>query len=189
MRVDSLDKTWRNRVLINARKHFMKLSKRLAVAVAAALALLAGLAQAQYVWVDEHGRKQLSDRPPPTSVPSKNILKQPGGVPQLQDAEPAAAAAAPSSSAASGPLSLADRDADYKKRQLEKADKDAKAADEAKQKLAKRKNCEIARAYMSQLASGERIGVVGNNGERAFMNDAERARRTAETNRVLKDCR
>ena len=164
----------------------MKLSKRLAVATA--LALLAGLAQAQYVWVDEHGRKQLSDRPPPTSVPAKNILKQPGGVPQVQDAEPAAAAS-PSSSAASGPLSLADRDADYKKRQLEKADKDAKAADEAKQKLAKRKNCEIARAYMSQLASGERIGVVGNNGERAFMNDAERTRRTAETNRVLNDCR
>lgn len=161
----------------------MKLSNRLAVATA--LALLAGLAQAQYVWVDDNGRKQLSDRPPPTSVPAKHILKQPSGVPQVQDAEPAAAAA---SSASSGPMSVADRDADYKKRQQEKADKDAKAAEEAKQKLAKRKNCESARAYMSQLASGERIGVVGNNGERGFMNDADRARRTAETKRILNDC-
>lgn len=161
----------------------MKLLNRLAVATA--LALLAGLAQAQYVWVDENGRKQLSDRPPPTSVPAKNILKQPAGVPQVKDAEPAAAAA----SASSGPMTLADRDADYKKRQLDKAEKDAKAADEARQKLAKRKNCEIARAYKAQLASGERIGVMGNNGERGFMNDAERAQRTAETNRILNDCR
>ena len=164
----------------------MKLSNRLAVAMV--LSLLAGLAQAQYVWVDDNGRKQLSDRPPPTSVPAKNILKQPLGVPQVQDAQPAAAAAA-ASSASSGPMSLADRDADYKKRQLEKAEKDGKAAEEAKQKLAKRRSCEIARANMRLLASGDRIGEMDKNGEHAYLSDAERARRTAETKSNLNDCR
>ncbi len=160
----------------------MKTLNRLTVA--GILALLAGLAQAQYVWVDEHGRKQLSDRPPPTSVPAKNILKQPGGVPQATDAEPAAAAP----SAAAAPT-LAEREADYKKRHLEQAEKDAKAAEEAKQKQAQTKDCALARAAQAQLASGQRLGIKGNNGERGYMSDAERTQNSAQARRILDGCK
>ncbi|UUZ48461.1 DUF4124 domain-containing protein [Massilia sp. B-10] len=37
--------------------------------------MLVSLAQAQYVWVDEKGVKQFSDRSPPSNIPAKNILE------------------------------------------------------------------------------------------------------------------
>ena len=47
----------------------------------ALIALLAGFtastAIAQWQWIDEHGRKTFSDRPPPPHIPEKNILKSP----------------------------------------------------------------------------------------------------------------
>ena len=36
------------------------------------------LAQAQWQWIDKDGRKVFSDRAPPSDIPDKNILKQPG---------------------------------------------------------------------------------------------------------------
>ncbi|WP_395398836.1 DUF4124 domain-containing protein [Pseudoduganella sp. UC29_106] len=57
-------------------------------------------AQAQWMWVNERGVKQLSDQPPPPSVPPGRILKAPPG--QMSDlrkqlnAPAADAAAAPS---------------------------------------------------------------------------------------------
>ena len=49
------------------------------LAACALLAALAAPALAQYVWLDEKGVKQYSDMPPPASVPTNRILKQPGG--------------------------------------------------------------------------------------------------------------
>ena len=55
-----------------------------------ALLLCTSLSHAQWVWLDEKGLKQFSDRPPPNSVPQKRILKQPA-----QTAAPLAAPVAP----------------------------------------------------------------------------------------------
>ena len=49
---------------------------RLILCLLAALAA-APQARAQYVWIDDKGLKQLSDRPPPPNVPAKRILKAP----------------------------------------------------------------------------------------------------------------
>lgn len=156
-----------------------------------ALLLCAGLAQAQYAWVDEKGGKQFSDRPPPPSIPLKNILRAPGQtpvtlVPLERDAEatpPVAPAPEPK-----GPPTLADRNADYKKRATEQAELDKKAAAEAAHKAAKAENCATARKYQAQLASGDRIGTHDAKGERGYMDDAERARAAARTSKVLADC-
>ena len=79
------------------------------------------------------------------------------------------------SSAPAVPKSLAERDADFKKRGIEQAEaqqKDAKKAAEAEQK---RENCDSAQAYYKSLESGQRIVRADpKTGERAFMEDQER---------------
>ncbi|HVL74811.1 MAG TPA: DUF4124 domain-containing protein, partial [Noviherbaspirillum sp.] len=86
------------------------------------LATFATAVQAQYVWVDERGRKQFSDMPPPASVPAHRILKQPGVPaerPMAGDAaggEPETRAPTPPAQQAEAPPTLAERDAEFRRR-------------------------------------------------------------------------
>ena len=47
--------------------------------LATALIACSSLAQAQWMWVNEKGVKQLSDQPPPPGTPANRILKSPRG--------------------------------------------------------------------------------------------------------------
>jgi hypothetical protein len=146
-----------------------------------ALLMVVSLAQAQYVWVDEKGVKQFSDRSPPSNIPTKNILKAPRGQASASsesDASAAAAAPAPGNS-------LAEREADYKKRQLARADADKKAASESASANLKKAVCDSARAAKAQLDSGVRLRA-GANGE--YMEDKERGQQAAVANKTLADC-
>jgi hypothetical protein len=149
-----------------------------------ALMAIAGLCQAQWVWVDDKGVKQFSDRAPPSSVPQKNILKAPRGMATGADMSaapaPAAAPAAPAPK-----LSLADREADYKKRQAEKAESDKKATEEAAAAAQKKAACDGARAAKAQLDSGTRMRT-GTNGD--IMDDKQRAQEGANINKALAGC-
>lgn len=58
----------------------MNTSNRARLLAATALMAFASMAQAQYMWIDDKGLKQFSDRPPPPSVPLKHILKAPRGM-------------------------------------------------------------------------------------------------------------
>ncbi len=155
-----------------------------------ALLVMSSLSHAQYVWLDEKGVKQFSDRSPPSNIPQKNILKAPRG----QMAEPvkttgdADAPAAPSDTAAA-PVkdnSIAAREADYKKRQAAKAETDKKAAADAEVAAAKKANCDAARNNKAQLDSGIRMRT-GANGD--IMDDQQRAKETANANKTLAGCR
>lgn len=159
--------------------------------IAAAVVLLAftTLAQAQYIWINEKGVKEYSDRSPPPSIPSKNILKAPGGVPAAADAPPALTPAAAATSAARPAPSLADRNADYNKRRKDQAEQAKKAGDEASQKAEKAENCSRTLAAKRSLDSGARISTVDNNGERRFIDDTERAREAARADKILASCR
>lgn len=153
-----------------------------------ALLLCAGLAQAQYVWIDAKGVRQYSDRPPPPSTPASQILKSPR--PQSLVPVVVAPETAPATDQKpKGQPALAERDADFRKRATEQAERDAKAAQEARHKAAVAENCDMARQARTQLASDVRIATAGSDGERAFMSDAERARHLARTNQILADCR
>lgn len=165
----------------------MKTSLAIRLVLSLAVAGAAAAAHAQYVWLDEHGVKQFSDQPPPSSVPQKSILKEPGKSAKYMPP-------ADSDGAGSGedgdkaPKTLEDRNADFIKRHKEQAEQDAKAAEKAKQEAAKAKNCERARQYQNALASGERMATPGENGERAYMSDEQRARAMNETRQILQDC-
>lgn len=158
----------------------------------AALALAAGLAQAQYVWIDAKGNKQFSDRSPPASIPDKNILKAPGRqvLAVLPAEEEEQLDPAPITEAArKAPPTVADKNIEFNKRISDKAEAAKKAGAEAQAKAAKAEQCTAAREYKVQLDSGARIATVTPGGEPAFMSDAERAAANAKAARMLAACR
>jgi hypothetical protein len=168
------------------------------LAAGAALMLWAGLSQAQYMWIDEKGIKQLSDRPPPPTTPLAKILKSPAPIKPafepVPDAAPtggSAPAAAPAASGSPGakpPPTLAERDADYRKRAAEQAEKAAKAQEEERIKAGNAANCTAARQQKQTLDSGARIGVTDSKGERGIMDDQQRAAEYQKVNKVLAEC-
>lgn len=174
----------------------MTTSNRARLLAATALMAFASMAQAQYMWIDEKGLKQFSDRPPPPSVPLKHILKAPRGMETASTAlaEPTAgvtgaAAPAPDAARPKAPPTLADRNADYNKRVKEKAERDDKDKQEADRKAAQAENCGRAREARRSLDSGARVSTVDNNGERAFMGDAQRALESKRIDQALSACK
>jgi len=148
-----------------------------------ALMLVASLSQAQWVWVDDKGTKQFSDRAPPSSVPQKNILKAPRGMATGADLAPAPTPAA-SPAAAAPKLTLAEREADYKKRQAEKSEADKKATEEAAVAAQKKAVCAAAKMQKANLESGVRI----RNGAGEYLDDKQRAQESADANKALAGC-
>ena len=157
---------------------------------ASALLLSATFAHAQYVWVDAKGVRHFSDRPPPPNTPADKILK----APQRQQAQlveampPQAAPAAQPPAKASGQPTLAEREADFRKRQQERAKQENEALAEAERNRVKMANCKAARQDKAALESGIRIGTFDDKGERHFLTDEERATRLANANRALEGC-
>ena len=101
---------------------------------------------------------------------------------KLRSSTPPGASSSPSPSSEPAPKSLAERDAEFKKRQIEQqeaAQKDSKKAAELAQR---REDCEIAQAYLKSIDSGQRLQRTDpKTGERAYLEDSERE---AEANRA-----
>jgi type IV secretory pathway VirB10-like protein len=178
----------------------MKTSNSARLLAASALMAFASLAHGQYMWIDEKGMKQLSDRPPPPSIPLKHILKAPKGMPSAAtEAEAAAAAAATATAAAASPApdaakpqaapTLADRNADFRKRAKEKADTEQKDKEDTSAKADKADNCERARAARQSMDSGARISTQDKNGERGFMSDEQRVVESKKIDRAMAACK
>ncbi|MEO7495144.1 MAG: DUF4124 domain-containing protein [Massilia sp.] len=164
--------------------------------VVAALMTVSALAQAQFKWVDEKGQKHFSDRPPPTSIPLKNILQAPGqrhGPAGASDVvlavaeAPAAAPAAPTPKPAASPT-IAERNAEYRKRVKDQADKEEKEKQETEAKAAKQDNCARAREAKLVLDSGQQIGSIDKNGERVVMDEVRRAQENKRVATALAGC-
>ena len=80
-------------------------------------------ALAQFVWIDANGTRQYSDRPPPASVPKNKILKEPGM--ELRNSRPSdpepAVPAKDAAAAPKGPQTIAEKNADFIKRNNDQA--------------------------------------------------------------------
>jgi len=80
-----------------------------------------------------------------------------------------------STGAASKPKSLAEQDADFKKRRSEQSDTQAKQEKEAAEKGQRQRACDDARNYLVALESGQRVTRTDpKTGERIFLEDAAR---------------
>lgn len=162
-------------------------------AVLAALLCWPLLAQAQWVWLNERGIKQLSDQPPPSSVPNSRILKAPRGqMPEPLTTAPAAEAPAAEGEATPAPDSkpkakptLAERNADYNKRRSETAAAEQKNREEGERQTDNAKNCESIRANQRVLESGERVANYDKNGGRSFISDEQRAQQIKRNQHML----
>lgn len=162
---------------------------------------LSASALAQYVWLNDKGVKQYSDMPPPASVPNNRIVTAPGAAtrapslvtPTVTTIAGSESGAASATAAAADkvklPMTTAEKNMDFQKRNIEQAEKDKKAAEEKQRDAEKSKNCERAREYRRALDSGQRIAHTDKNGERVFMNDAQRLQEAKDTRRILGDCK
>jgi hypothetical protein len=83
----------------------------------------------------------------------------------------------PPSSGSSAPKSTAERDADFRKRQMDKQEAEAKDAKTAAAAEQNRRACEESRSYLAALQSGQRITKTDpKTGERVFLSDTDYAR-------------
>ena len=175
--------------------------------LALALLFTAGLAQAQFVWVAPNGTRHYSDQPPPPGTPPARILKAPG-LPTISlqaattpaaaaapQAPPPAAAAAPAAAPAQaadkpkGPPTLAEREADFRKRRKESQEAELKAQEQARIQAANAEHCAEVRKAKQMYDSGIRVAEVGPDGQKRYLSDAERAQRSARAGAMAAKCR
>lgn len=79
--------------------------------------------------------------------------------------------------AAAPQKSVAERDADFRKRQMEKQETAAKQEKKSAEEEQHQRSCESSRSYLASLKSGARISRTDPmTGERSFLEDADRAR-------------
>lgn len=134
------------------------------------LALLPLAAEAQIMkCIGAGGRVEFAAAcPPGTRAESTGIRNSPGAAP-----------AAPQKS-------LAERDAEFRKRQVEQQEAGKKAETKAAEAADKSANCSGAQAYLKSLQSGVRIGKTDPaTGERVFLEDTERAGEVARAQRAV----
>jgi hypothetical protein len=138
-----------------------------------AFAFAAGAAQAQIkCWTDASGKRACGDNPPPGAKVT-TVRTESAPTP------PPAPAAKDTKAAPAGPLTPAQQEQEYRKRQLDAQKAAAKAEQERKDAQTKTDNCNRARNALRTLETGERIVTTDAKGERYYLNDAEIAKQTA----------
>lgn len=125
---------------------------------AAALAFAAAAVAQQYKWVDRNGRTQYGDAPPP-------------GVKATPLRAPAAPVAPPAAAKKDGPMTPAEKEADFRNRRLEAQKEQEKQAAATKDAALKKENCARAQEYLRTLESGQRIARTDTKGERYYLED------------------
>ena len=161
--------------------------KRMTYWVLALMLCSATTATAQhYKWVDQNGKTRYGDLPPPGV--KATLLKMPQGAVAPAAGESAKdAAKGAAKDAKKGPLSPAEQEMDYRKRQQE-AQAKAKKDEEARAAVAvKQQNCIRAEQGMRTLESGQRVARLDAKGERYFPDEAAIEREKAEIRKVIRE--
>lgn len=139
-------------------------------------AFAAAAAQAQIkCWNDASGKRVCGDTPPAgakvttikgTSTPSATA--------------PASKDAVKKDAKKGGPLTPAEQEQEYRKRQAEAQKSAAKAEQEQKARTAKSQNCEQSRDSLRTLESGQRIARTNPSGERYYLDEQQVANEIAK---------
>jgi len=145
---------------------------------------LAGAANAQvYCWNTKDGKRQCGDTPPP-GVKATAISG-----PSAPAAPPPPAADPSGKAAKKGPLTPAEQEQEFRKRQLEAQKAREKEQQAKEQAQAKQENCESARAALRTLESGLRIARTDKDGERYYLDEQQIAQETERARQMVqKNC-
>ena len=140
------------------------------------LALGTGLAQAQamYKWVDEKGTTHFSENPPPEDAKTrtKATKVEPKVIP-------------PSSPpSADSPEKWQKQEQEFKKRQIERNQKEQAASREQAEKS---RSCDSARRRLAFLTNSSRIYRDNADGTRTYMTDEQRDQELARQRDVVKE--
>ena len=137
----------------------------LALTVGATWLAVMPAAAETYKWTDAEGKVHYSDQPPPANARDQATIKprKPSSAPAATDkgAPPAKA------------KTYVEQEAEFKKRQVEAAEREAaekKAADEA---AGKKRDCDQVRSQLKSLQAGGRVAQSNAQGEREYMSDAQ----------------
>jgi hypothetical protein len=151
--------------------------KKKAILFGAACVFAAAAAAQTYKWTDQNGRVQYGDAPPPGAKATP--LRPPPSAP-APAAKPGEAKAA-----SKAPLTPAEKEADYRKRQQEAAKERDKLAQEEQAAAATRENCSNAQDVLRTLQSGQRVSRTDAKGERYYLDDAQIAQETTKAQRAV----
>ncbi len=145
------------------------------------LACAAGAAQAQIkCWTDANGKRVCGDAPPAGA--KVTTLKNPSASP----AAPATASkdAKDAKDAKKGPMTPAEAEQDYRKRQADAQKAAAKADVEAKDAAAKKENCANAQEALRAMEGG-RVARTNAQGERYFLDESQLVSETAKARQAV----
>ena len=114
--------------------------------------------------LDKNGKTVGYGECPPGTRSEQSAVRSSPGIPS-----------SPSSSPSSSPQkSLAERDAEFRKRQMEKQEAEAKAERKNTEVEQRKRACDSSQAYLKSLQAGQRISRTDpKTGERSFLSDAE----------------
>ena len=118
-----------------------------------------------YKWTDAEGKVHYSDQPPPPNI------KDPVTVKPRKQAAPASAA----DKAAQPPKAknYVEQEAEFRKRQVETAEREAAEKKKADEAAEKKQNCAQVKVQLKGLQAGGRITQTNAQGEREYMSDAQ----------------
>ncbi len=126
--------------------------------------LVAGVASGQiFECMDAKGKKEFAQSCPPGTVKERLMKSGGGGV--------------PSGGGAPGPAakSFAEKDAEFRKREIERQEAESKGVKEQADAKDSRRNCDDARAQLKQLEDGTRVARTDpKTGDRVFLEDNDR---------------
>jgi hypothetical protein len=143
---------------------------KMKTAIAIGLLIAAVPASAQMLkCVGKDGKVEYASQcPPGTTEQQTGIRNEPGKITTPQQ------------------KSLADREADFKKRQMEGAEDRKKSEQKAAETAANREACDNARANLKGLQEGQRVVRMDpKTGERIFVQDAERPAEVARAQKAV----
>lgn len=139
----------------------------------------AGAAQAQIqCWTNKDGRRECGDTPPPGAK-----VREISGASAPAPAAPAAKDGA--KRAKKGPLTPAERDQAFRKRQIDAAKAQEKEEKDRADAAAKAENCARAREGLRALQSGQRIARTDEKGERYYLDEAQTAAEAAKAQQMV----
>jgi hypothetical protein len=147
---------------------------------ALSLVFAAGAAAQTYRWVDKDGKVRYGDTPP--AGVNARALSAPSG-----SGAPSTAPDAAAKGAAKGPLTPAEQEKDYRKRQADAQKAAAKTEQEQKDAQSRIDNCNRAQTALRTLESGQRVMITDKQGERYYLNDEEIAKQRAVAEQQVSD--
>jgi len=129
----------------------------------------------QFKWVDQNGKVQYGDVPPPGVNAQRLRPPPPGSAPAAKKDDKGGKALSP--------------EAAFRKRQ-EDAQKDREKEEKSEQALAaRRENCARAQEQLRQVESGQRIARTDAKGDRYFLDESQMAQEAARVRQIVQqDC-